>query len=529
MTQLFISRAELMPAGENTEKHSNANMEEAAIVERDKADTDPRTGGLFRGCFRGCSMGTHAIIRDVEDGVERCPNCAWELEDGYCDGCGINYGSDVESYYGDSTPSVDFDHSETDMTASDGFHEHIADYHDDDYHVHDPLNEWTGGEPAEVGDDISFDGDGHALHAPNAYNGDFAFEREVARALAGRPIRPNGSSGTAQTPHHYAPSMLSEVTTTYSGGDGFSDMEDEIDENGGEDDDDDEEDDDEDDDDDSLSGFIVQDDSGVVHALECHMNRARAHSEDTDVQEQLDPIEHFRHEHSNELYWVNDSADDSEDPSDTEDEAFHLGNRVSSSPSNPSSEDEVPVPPQHSRKRRRIAHEFSDDEESDSGEESVRSRPRRRLSSSGSATVGRQSPVLGPSHAIPDRPMPRGPHSAPAALTVAEPVSTDLVSNMPPMSQAHNRTARGRRANNRRQVRHPRNSRGNSNFNNVHSSRERRQGRDNTSTAATYGGSNSSRMQPELAPPPLAIRRGAGPNRRRQNNRYTTNRSGPQW
>lgn len=525
MTQLFTSRAELIPAGENTEKHSIANKAEAATLERDKSDTDPRTGGLFRGCFRGCSI-PHAIIRDVEDGVERCPNCAWELEDGYCDSCGINYGSDVESYYGESIPS-DFDQSETEMTASDGFHEHIPDYHDDNYHTHDLINGWDGGEPVEVGDDISLDGHGRALHALNAYNGEFAFEREVARALAGRPIRRNGSPATAHTPRHYAPSMLSEVTTTYSVGDGLSDMEDEIDENGGEDVD--EEDEEDEEDEDSLSGFIVQDEDGEIHTLDCHMNRTRARSEDTDVQEQIDPTEHFHPEHSNEQHWVDDSAEDSDSRPHSDDEAIYLGRRMSSSPSNSSSEDEVIAPPLHSRKRRRIVTEISSDEESDSEEESVRSRPRRRLSSSGSATVGRQSPELGSSRAIPNRPMPRTRHRAPAAPTVPEPESTDSESDLPPMPPSNNRASRHRRPINRRQARPPRRSRENSNFTNTQTSREQRHGRDNSSTTTTYGGSNFSRMQPDLAPPPLAIRRGVGASRRRQTLRNTTDRSGPEW
>jgi len=521
MTQMFMGRAELMPAGESTEDHLRAKQEEAAIVERDKSNTDSRIGGLFRGCFRGHSIGRHITIQDVEDGVERCPNCAWELEEGYCDSCGINYGTDMESYYGDSIPS-EFDQSETDMTVSDGFHEHDpGDFHDEpDFHTHqDPLNDWTGTGPAEVGDDISLDGDGQALHALNAYNGDFAFERAVAQALTGRPIRRNGSPVTAHTPRHYAPSMLSEVTTTYSEADGFSEMEggDEVDESGEDVDEDNEEDDE--DDEDSLSGFIVHDQDEEDHTLDCHLDRTRARLEDTDVQEQVTNFNRFLQDHSNLQYGVDDSAEetDSDGRPHLGNEVLSMENRVSSNSSNSSSEDEAPVAPQRSRKRRRIVHELSSEEESDSEEESVRSRPRRRLSSSGSATVGRQSPLQESLRAIPNRPIHR--RRAPTTPAVAEPDSWESESELPPRSPPINNTSRRRRPNNRRWSGRPRRNRDNSNSANIHTSQSQHRARDNSSTT-TYDSNNFSRMQPDLAPPPLAIRREGPLSRRRQNLRY---------
>lgn len=521
MTQMFMGRAELMPAGESTEDHLRAKQEEAAVVERDKLNSDSRIGGLFRGCFRGRSVGHHGIIQDVEDGVERCPNCAWELEEGYCDSCGINYGTDMESYYGDSIPS-EFDQSETDMTASDDFHEHGPDdFHDErSFHTQqDPLNDWTGTGPAEVGDDISLDGDGQALHAVNAYNGDFAFERAVAQALTGRPIRRNGSPVTAHTPRHYAPSMLSEVTTTYSEEDGFSEMEggNEVDESGEDVDEDDEDDEDEEA---SLSGFIVHGQDEEDHTLECHLDnhldRISAGSEDTDVQEPINNLDRFHHAHSNLQYWVDDSADetDSDNGPHLGNEVLSMENRVSSNSSNSSSEDEPPIVPQPSRKRRRIVQEISSEGESGSEEESVRSRPRRRLSSSGSATVGRQSPVQEPSRAIPNGPLHR--RRVPATPAVTEPDPWESESDLAPMSPANNRTSRRRRSNNRRR---PRLNRDNSNFANIHTSQPQRRARNNSSTMI-YERINFPRMQPDLAPPPLAIRREGPSSRRHHNHRY---------
>ena len=90
MTRIFANRAELMPAGETTDEHKNWQEDEAALIENDRSSVGPK-GGLFRGCFR---MWRRPIvravpIRDDEDGVDRCPRCTWELEDGQCESCGF--------------------------------------------------------------------------------------------------------------------------------------------------------------------------------------------------------------------------------------------------------------------------------------------------------------------------------------------------------------------------------------------------------------------------------------------------------
>ncbi|CAD6590087.1 MAG: hypothetical protein ASARMPREDX12_004189 [Alectoria sarmentosa] len=87
MTQIFANRAELMPVGETTQEHKKWQEEEAALVEKDRAATGLK-GGLFRGCFRLNRRRHLAVIRDDEDGVDRCPRCTWELEDGLCESCG---------------------------------------------------------------------------------------------------------------------------------------------------------------------------------------------------------------------------------------------------------------------------------------------------------------------------------------------------------------------------------------------------------------------------------------------------------
>ena len=53
-------------------------------------EADKTTGGLFPECFRhNEGRSGHHVIRDLADGVDRCPECAWEMEDGVCPDCGF--------------------------------------------------------------------------------------------------------------------------------------------------------------------------------------------------------------------------------------------------------------------------------------------------------------------------------------------------------------------------------------------------------------------------------------------------------
>lgn len=93
MTQIFISRAQLLPAGETIEDHKRWQKDEADVVEKDKKNNSQR-GGLFAGRFKRFRHHNASAIRDVEDGVDRCPMCAWELtEDGRCTSCAFEFDS----------------------------------------------------------------------------------------------------------------------------------------------------------------------------------------------------------------------------------------------------------------------------------------------------------------------------------------------------------------------------------------------------------------------------------------------------
>lgn len=123
MITIFIGRAELLPAGETIEQHTKWQKEEADAVQQDKDNDDARAGGLFKGCFKSghASRPSLQVIRDQEDGVERCPVCSWELEDGECVQCGLFFDDNGELTWTDSfTGFSDMDEmSEQDLSGED--------------------------------------------------------------------------------------------------------------------------------------------------------------------------------------------------------------------------------------------------------------------------------------------------------------------------------------------------------------------------------------------------------------------------
>lgn len=85
---MFISRVELLPEDETTAQHDEAKRIEAQLIESDRATRANGEPGLFKGVFSRTRLGFGGVIRDEEDGVDRCPICAWEMEDGECGHCG---------------------------------------------------------------------------------------------------------------------------------------------------------------------------------------------------------------------------------------------------------------------------------------------------------------------------------------------------------------------------------------------------------------------------------------------------------
>lgn len=152
LANVLIGRAEVLPAGETIELHKQWQKEEADAVQLDKDNTDPRTGGLFKGCFKaGHARGPSLqVIRDQEDGVERCPVCSWELEDGECVQCGLFFDDNGELTWTDSfTGFSDMDEmSEQDLSGEDVDAE--MDMQDPDY---DPYGAPGGDWPDYYGPD----------------------------------------------------------------------------------------------------------------------------------------------------------------------------------------------------------------------------------------------------------------------------------------------------------------------------------------------------------------------------------------
>lgn len=108
---MFTSRAELLDKGETTAEHSKNQREEAERLDKDKANTHPQSGGLFGGLFKPKAPALKPVV-DVDDGVVRCPSCAWELEDGEnCPGCGWRYRPDEDrtDYSGSDDSDTDYD------------------------------------------------------------------------------------------------------------------------------------------------------------------------------------------------------------------------------------------------------------------------------------------------------------------------------------------------------------------------------------------------------------------------------------
>ncbi|CAG8065037.1 unnamed protein product [Penicillium olsonii] len=131
MVQMFTGRAELVDKGESTKEHAKNQKEEADRLDQDKANNHPTRGGLFGGLFRPKAAVPQPVI-DVDDGVVRCPHCAWELEEGdTCAGCGYVYQPDENE--SDDSESGIYSRSEDGSMGGDN------DY--DDFDDQDPV--WT--------------------------------------------------------------------------------------------------------------------------------------------------------------------------------------------------------------------------------------------------------------------------------------------------------------------------------------------------------------------------------------------------
>lgn len=176
MVQMFTSRAEMLDKGETTKEHLRNQTEEAARLEEDKANDHPTRGGLFGGLFRPKVAAPQPVF-DVDDGVIRCPNCTWELEEGNtCPGCGYEYqGSHADS---------DSDLSQDPYSGEGEGESEIDSIEDDERHNASGGGPWGNFSRYHPG--LDSDSGGHALSSL----GNMPSSRDALLALSGRG-RPN--------------------------------------------------------------------------------------------------------------------------------------------------------------------------------------------------------------------------------------------------------------------------------------------------------------------------------------------------
>src|SRR5277367_5447873 len=140
---MFISRIELLPEDETTNEHDEAKLAEAQQIDADKG---PGGEGLFKGAFKNAHLNPWQTappraIRDYEDGVDRCPVCAWELEEGACEHCGYNDSDEDDSDESDDTralptPSIVSINTDLEGDLDEDDHDLEDEYDEDDGFVH---------------------------------------------------------------------------------------------------------------------------------------------------------------------------------------------------------------------------------------------------------------------------------------------------------------------------------------------------------------------------------------------------------
>ncbi|KAI9839628.1 MAG: hypothetical protein M1819_002254 [Sarea resinae] len=255
MTEMFICRAELLPAGETAADHQKWKKEEAEMVERDKVNQDPKNGGLFKGCFKHSGRRGRPI-RDDEDGVDRCPMCGWELEDGVCTQCGLRFDDDGHVHawgwgeggfdgFSDIEEGSETGFSSEELDEELGMEDHDAEL---GFDVDDAFQ---AGEDAMTGDEYN-DGYDQELRI-NAQN--YAIRRAIANGSIRRPAFHSAAGSRRRS---YTASLTSEMQISEDGE--MDTLEEESEEEDGEEDS-------------SLSGFIVDDDEEES----AHSNRQESH------------------------------------------------------------------------------------------------------------------------------------------------------------------------------------------------------------------------------------------------------------
>lgn len=146
---MFISRVELLPEDETTAEHNEAKRIEAQLIETDRTARIHGESGLFKGVFGSAQVQFRVPIRDDEDGVLRCPICAWEMEDGECGHCG--YADFEQEFSGEE----DFDANTVDSRSVASIHSSTMDGEDgEDVDVEEIMHPFIQNQSPEMQDDF---------------------------------------------------------------------------------------------------------------------------------------------------------------------------------------------------------------------------------------------------------------------------------------------------------------------------------------------------------------------------------------
>ncbi|KAK6361937.1 E3 ubiquitin ligase [Orbilia blumenaviensis] len=107
MMDTFVGRAKKLSPDEEGSTLQQQQVEALKMIEVDKSSPE----GLFSGMFPQKS--DVLPIYDPEDGVARCPNCAWEIEGRRCANCGQNFrASEMPGADSDASDASDFSEEE---------------------------------------------------------------------------------------------------------------------------------------------------------------------------------------------------------------------------------------------------------------------------------------------------------------------------------------------------------------------------------------------------------------------------------
>ncbi|KAF2084179.1 hypothetical protein K490DRAFT_68963 [Saccharata proteae CBS 121410] len=236
MALIFISRAELLPSGDTLEQHARWREDEAEAVQQDKNSQDPIRGGLFKGCFRAHpERPALHVLRDEEDGVDRCPLCAYEIEDDECAQCGIRFDEDGALWPNSFAGFSDMDdgsEQDLDFESEDADREHVFEDYDDG------MEDWQD----EFDDDPPY-----------------AVRRWLANEVIGRPNAPYPQGPRRRAAHSAAGGRQRSYSASL-----VSDMLSEDTEMGVVEEEEEEEEEDVEDGDSSMNDFIVDEDSEMA-------------------------------------------------------------------------------------------------------------------------------------------------------------------------------------------------------------------------------------------------------------------------